>query len=489
MAPTTDSHVGFEVWLPTPDTWNHKYEAVGNGGFSGSLNLRAMLPGVERGYATMTTDLGHINDPANPVEDVTWAYQHPEKSIDYSYRGEHVATEAAKDLISAYYGSAPAHSYYTGCSAGGIQGMTEMLRFPKDYDGYVIGDGTPDHMGQEVGAFWNAMAASLGNEAEALQASQLKAVHAAILQQCVGKDGGVSTDPFLSNPAACKFDPKTLLCAAGQDTASCLSQTQVDELNKIYGGPVDPVTHKQILAGLSPDSELTWDRFFSGKKNPVGTERPWAGFMTDIAMADPDYLTQEKYLKFNFGSDLKAAQDRKLGNETVDQVFNSRSRDLDPVKQEGGKIIQYHGWDDGNIPPMEGVDLFNSVVADQEKRHHLTEQKAQAETEEFYRLFMVPGMGHCAGGAGPSSFGQGGAATAGDDPEQDTLTALEQWVEKGVAPEKFIASRMDQKTRTVDMTRPVCAYPKTPVYKGAGSVNDASNFICEDPSQLQLDHK
>jgi feruloyl esterase len=280
-----------------------------------------------------------------------------------------------------------------------------------------------------------------------------------------------------------------LLCAAGQDTASCLSQTQVDELNKIYGGPVDPVTHKQILAGLSPDSELTWDRFFSGKKNPVGTERPWAGFMTDIAMADPDYLTQEKYLKFNFGSDLKAAQDRKLGNETVDQVFNSRSRDLDPVKQEGGKIIQYHGWDDGNIPPMEGVDLFNSVVADQEKRHHLTEQKAQAETEEFYRLFMVPGMGHCAGGAGPSSFGQGGAATAGDDPEQDTLTALEQWVEKGVAPEKFIASRMDQKTRTVDMTRPVCAYPKTPVYKGAGSVNDASNFICEDPSQLQLDHK
>lgn len=487
LTPTSDSHIGFEVWLPAAADWNHKFIAVGNGGFTGSVNVRGMLPGFDRGYAAMATDYGHLNPPSNPVEDVTWAYGHPEKFIDYAYRAEHLSTLVSKQIIAAYYNATPAHSYYTGCSAGGIHGMTEMLRYPTDFDGYIIGDGLPDHLGQEVGQFWYTMVvSSLTNPTEAFHPSQISQVHDAVLKQCAGKDGGVSTDRFLSNPEACKFDPKTLQCAAGEDSSTCLSAAQVEALKKVYSGPpVDPVTRKQILPAYTPGSEATWDRYISGKKNPVGTERPWAGFMADVAMADPDYLTKERYLTFNFGTDLAAVRKRMIAGETLDAVFNTSSRDLDPVKAEGGKVIHYHGWDDPNNPPLDAVDFFQSVVADQAHRHHLTSQQALGETQQFYRLFMVPGMGHCLGGAGPNVFGQNYARSIKDDAEDDTLTALEVWVEKGRAPEQFIGSHVDAKTGSVDMTRPICAYPKIPTYTGSGSTNDAANFVCADQPQLQ----
>jgi feruloyl esterase len=489
LTPTTDSHIVFEVWLPPATAWNHKYQGVGNGGFAGSVNYRAMLAALNRGYATMATDAGHVGDPANPVEDVTWALGHPEKFVDYAYRAEHLSTVASKQLIDAFYGVEPAHSYYTGCSAGGIQGMVELLRYPKDYDGYVIGDATPDHLGQEVGAFWNTLEASLADPVEALKPSQISLVHDKILRQCVGKDGGVGTDLFLSNPLACSFNAKTLACSAGQDPSTCLSPKQVAEIAAIYHGPIDPHTHQRILAGLTPGTEATWDRFFSGKKNPAGTERPWAGFMADVAMSDPDYLVKEKYLTFNFGTDLASVRQKKIAGETLDAVFNTKSRDLDPIKAEGGKVIHYHGWDDANIPALEAVDFFQDVVADQAKRHGLTLQKAQDETEQFYRLFMVPGMGHCSGGAGPNSFGQSGGRPLKADPEYDTVSALEVWVEKGVAPEKFIGSRVDAKTGSVDMTRPICAYPKVPTWNGTGNPNDANSFVCAEKLQSTPDSK
>ena len=485
MTPTSDSHISFEVWLPSASDWNHKFQGVGNGGFAGNVNMRAMLPAIDRGYASMATDYGHVNPKDNPVEDVSWAYQHPEKFIDYAYRAEHVTTELAKQIVQTYYGAAPAHSYYTGCSAGGIQGMVEMLRYPNDYDGYIVGDATPDHMGQEVAAFWNTMAASaLSSPADEFTPDQIKLVHDAVLKQCVGKDGGVATDQFLSNPEVCKFDPKSLQCSAGQDAASCLSAAQIGLLNKIYEGPIEPGTHKQILAPLNPGPELGWDRYISGKKNPVGTERPWAGFIAYVGEGDPDYLAQQKYLTFNFGTDLEAARQRKIGDQTLDQVFNTPTRNLDPVKAEHGKVIQYHGWDDPNIPALEAVDFFDAVVADQAKRHKMTEQQAQSETEQFYRLFMVPGMGHCAGGAG-ATFSAAGPHKG--DPAYDTLSALEQWVEKGVAPEQFVGSHANG--GSVDMTRPICAYPKVPTYKGTGDTNDASNFVCSEKPQAQRSGK
>jgi feruloyl esterase len=478
LTPTRDSRIGFEIWLPPAASWNHKIESVGNGGFSGALNYRAMLPAFTRGYATLTTDLGHTNTPPTAVEDATWALGHPEKVVDYAYRAEHLSTLAAKRILREFYGVTPMHSYYNGCSAGGIQGMTEVLRYPTDYDGYIIGDATADHLGQEMGALWNTLAGSLADPPQPLKPAQMSLVHQEILRQCVGKDGGAPSDTFLTDPPACHFEPKTLQCSAGQDSSSCLTPEQVGIFEKIYQGPVEPRTHEALLSGITPGAELMWDRFFTGKKNPVSADRPWAGFLTYMVYSDPEYLTQQKYLTFDFDKDYQAVRRQRVAGESLDSSWNTRSRDLQSFQRAGGKVIHYHGWDDPNIPALEAVKFFQSVIADQARRNHLSTQQAIDATQRFYRLFMVSGMGHCAGGDGPSSFGQNGQRGAHEGAEYDTLSALERWVETGVAPEQFIGSRVDAKTHEATMTRPICAYPQSPVWNGSGNSTDAGSFAC-----------
>lgn len=477
IAPTPDSQIRFEVWLPIGDKWNRKFQAVGNGGLSGALNYRAMLRGFNRGYATMTTDLGHTNKPAGAAEDASWALGHPEKIIDYAYRGTHLSTQTAKQLVAAFYGTPPTHSYFTGCSAGGIAGLNELLRFPRDYDGYVVGAATPDHLGQELAAMWNTLAASLASPADALRPSQIQSIHNTILRQCAGQSGGAPGDPFLSDPTACAFRPVTLECRPGQDAAVCLTPAQVAAGDKIYRGPFNPRTGAPIFSGLTPGTELGWDKYFSGKKNPVGTERPWAGFLVSMVYSDPNYLTEQKYLRFDFDKEHRRIREMAVASESFDSAWNIANRNLDVFTAAGGKVIQYHGWDDPNIPALEAIKLYRSVVADKARRHHLSRAEAEALTRTFYRLFMVPGMGHCSGGDGPSSFGQGDRSLKADS-EHDTLLALEGWVERGIAPDKFIGARLDPKTSEGDMTRPICSWPKVPTWNGSGSTNDASSFTC-----------
>jgi feruloyl esterase len=477
IAATSDSRIGFEVWLPAQSAWNQKLQAVGNGGFFGFLNYRAMVPALNRHYAALTTDLGHTNTPG-ASEDASWALGHPEKIIDYKYRGGHLAALVAKQIIKAYYSVTPSHSYYTGCSAGGIQGMTEMLRYPTDFDGYVLGNATPDHLGQEMAAFWNTLEASLKNPEEALKPAHMPLIHREVLRQCAGKDGGLASDPFLTDPPSCKFDPSVLQCSVGQDPATCLTPAQVGIVKKIYQGPRVASSGEAIFSGLTPGTELGWSKYFTGKKNPAAADRPWGGFLMYMAYSDPDYLVQQKYLSFDFDKDYELLRKKVVAGETLDSSWNARNRNLDAFKAAGGKLIHYHGWDDPNIPALEAVKLFTSVVEDQVKRHKLTQQQAFDATQQFYRLFMVPGLGHCTGGDGPWSFGQGNQASQKGDVDADPLSALERWVEHGVAPEKFVGSHVDADTKSVDMTRPICVYPKIPVWKKTGSTTDANNFAC-----------
>lgn len=477
--PTKDSHIGFEVWLPGPERWNGKFQATGNGGFLGQINYRSVLPGLNRNYATLTSDLGHVNKGG--AEDATWALGHPEKVIDYAYRGQHESVTAAKQIVATYYGGAPKHSYFTGCSAGGISGLTELLRYPTDFDGYVIGDAVADHLGQEMGALWNTLEASLKNPAEAIRPAQIPLIHKAVLAQCAGKDGGLASDPFLTDPRACKFDFKPLQCRPGQAPDTCLTTAQIAIVTKVFKGPVDPRTGYQILSGINPGAELTWDRYFTGKKNPATADRPWGGFLMYMAYQDPEYLSSQKYQGFDFDKDYQALMKREVAGEPLDSSWNTRNRNLEAFRAAGGKIIQYHGWDDPNIPALEAIRFQTSLKDDLAKRQKLSADKAQVATDAFHRLFMVPGMGHCTGGDGPWSFGQNTANKIDADPETDTLAALERWVEKGTAPEKFLGSRIDAKTNKADLTRPICVYPKIAAYKGSGDVNEAANFACVVP--------
>jgi feruloyl esterase len=237
-----------------------------------------------------------------------------------------------------------------------------------------------------------------------------------------------------------------------------------------------------------PGSELTWDRYFTGKTNPAQPDRPWSSFMGYIANT-PDYLSDEKYLDFDFDHDIATIEAKKVGGETLGSSWNASNHDLEAFRRAGGKVIQYHGWDDPNIPPLAAVQLLADVIREQARVRKLNPAQAEAATADFYRLFMVPGMGHCSGGDGAWAFGQPGQDAAGTGPRYDPVDALERWVEQGVAPERFIGMRPAKETadddkgavradRTAPMTRPICRYPAVPVYRGTGSPDDAASFAC-----------
>lgn len=328
---------------------------------------------------------------------------------------------------------------------------------------------------------WKTLWASLADPSEALSAGDLALVHGAVLRQCAGKDGGAPGDAFLTDPPACNFQVAELECSPGQAPSTCLPAAKVRTFKKIYRCPLDPLTHELIAPGVTYGSELLWPRFFIGRKNPMAADRPWPGMLADMIYQDPQFLTEEKYLSFNFGSDYRALLKKRIAGETAESVFDNRNRDLDAFEREGGKVIEYHGWDDPNIPSLEAVRLFESVVADQARRHNLSEARALRVTVRFYRLFMVPGMGHCGGGAGPSDFGQPGHRPVKIDPQHDTLLALDRWVERGIAPRQFIASRTNAMTGKVDMSRPICPYPEEPRWNGHGNPKEAASFVCADP--------
>jgi feruloyl esterase len=236
---------------------------------------------------------------------------------------------------------------------------------------------------------------------------------------------------------------------------------------------------------VTPGSELTWSKYFAGKKNPADPDRPWASFLQDMVYSDPDYLSHEKYLSFDFGRDYEAVRRRRVAGEPLDSVWNTRNRNLAAFAKAGGKVMAYHGWDDPNIPALSAIEFFDSIVADQARRAHLTSAQARGATLRFYRLYMVPGMGHCGGGPGPSDFGQPGHRPMSRDPEHDILTALDRWVEQGAAPKRLIASRTDVGTHKIAMTRPICPYPEEPRWNGKGDPDEAASFTCVVPKSTR----
>ena len=473
LTPTSDSHIGIEVWLPPAGVWNHKYQAVGNGALAGALNPRAMLNGLNHGYATMTSDLGHVNSLDDPAHfdsaDARWTHGHPEKIVDFGYRAAHLSTVAAKRIIEAYYGTGPQHSYFIGCSGGGHEALTESLRFPGDYDGYIIGDAGPNQINMWAGR------APFDHSSTIIKPEQLTLVHKFVLQNCLGKDGGLQADGFLTNPAACAFDPKKLLCKTGQDASTCLGSAQVQAFSNIYDGLRNPRTRELIDPGYAPGSETNWLQYLS-KPLPPGAPAPynpaatWPKLLAFVVYDDPDYIAKNKYQNFDFDKEETVALGKIVAGQTLGSIFNNDNPSLEPTKEEGAKIIHYHGWEDGNVPSMLAVDFYTQMVADQASRHGLSPEDALHETQSFYRLFMVPGMAHCMGGPGPNVF--------------DTLTPLEHWVEKGVAPDKLVATKYtnNDPKQGVAMTRPLCPYPQIPKYSGSGDTNDATNFVCANPN-------
>jgi feruloyl esterase len=429
-----DTNINFEVWMPVAG-WNGKFNGVGNGGLAGFINYGSMRTAVTRGYATTSTDTGHQAF----LGDGSWALGHPELLVDFGYRAIHLTTVTAKTIVTGYYKQKPRYSYFTGCSGGGQQGLAEAQRYPKDYDGIVSGAPAnyPTHMWP--GELWPAWVTVTDPQG---LINKLPLVTNAALAACDAHDG--VTDGVLDDPRSCSFDPATLLCS-GADSPDCLTATQVDWVKEIYAGLKDPTTAEQFWPGYEISSEINWGGHIIPFTIPIS-------YFKYMVYEDPswDYHTYDLTDPQNFEDIYEA--DSRLG-----PILNATDPNLTPFWARGGKLIMYHGWIDQNIAPRNSISYYESVV---EKMG----SKDQWKTSEFLRLFMAPGMGHCSGGPGPNTF--------------DMLAALEQWVEKGIAPNRIIASHLTG--GVVDRTRPLCPYPQVARWTGTGSTDDAENFVCVD---------
>jgi len=442
VAGTVAPAIKFEVWLPTPDKWNGRFEAVGGGGLAGRLSYPDMAKAVSEGYATASTDTGH------EASDNTWLYDSG-KRRDFGYRSIHEMTVKAKAIIEAHYGKAQDHAYFNGCSTGGRQALSEAQMFPADYDGIVAGDPEGDFVRLHMQELWGAWT-TLREEGTALSKEDLTLLGSAVMDACDAGDG--VKDGILSNPASCHFDPAVLECK-GEKTASCLTAKQIDTVKKTYRGAYNPRTNEQIYPGPSYGSEAAmagnpgWGMTMNGR--PFSSAVQTVG---DMGLNNPKW----DWKSFDYDKDAD------LVNKKLDSELNSVNPDLGPFEKHGGKIVLYHGWVDALATPQATIDYYNDMIAFR-KRETGTADPA-GDIAKFARLFMVPGLGHCNGGAGPG--------------DADFLATVVSWVEEGKAPDTIIAAKKDKDGKT-EMTRPLCTYPKIATYKGSGDTNDAANFQCK----------
>jgi feruloyl esterase len=423
LRPSSDSDIKMELWMPVED-WNGKFEMAGNGGWAGIISFPQMAAALKEGYATASTDTGHVGGNG------MFALDHPEKIVDFGWRAVHETAAKSKALIAAFYGANPKYSYWNGCSTGGRQALVEVTKFPEDFDGVLAGAPANPHIHLHAAGVERSIEL-MNNPEGALSQAKVETLHKAVLAKCDKLDG--VKDGLIGEPQKCHFDPAALLCK-GADSDSCLTAAQVKTVQIVFAD-VKTKTGEIVWTGFEPGGELQYAALRSVPTQPGGG---WDSIRI-LGHQNANY----DFHKFDLDSDVELAD--KSG-------IDAHTYDLTPFKKHGGKLLMYHGWADQAIPPANTVNFYHGVLATMGKNQ-----------DEWLRLFMVPGMQHCSGGAGTDQFNK--------------MAVLERWREDGVAPGAIIASHVTN--AQVDMTRPLCPYPQVAVYKGAGSTNDAGNFSCK----------
>lgn len=430
LKPSSDSDIKIEVWLPMSG-WNGKFQAVGNGGWAGTISYPAMAEALRRGYAAASTDTGHASAGGS------FAFGHPEKLIDFAYRAVHEMTVKAKTIVQAFYATPPKYAYWNGCSTGGRQGLAEVQRYPNDFDGVIAG--AQANPRTHLNAWQLSIAqAALKSPAAFIPSSKYPAIHKAVVNACDALDG--VKDGLISDPPRCHFDPQVLVCKR-DDGPECLTARQVETARTIMS-PARTTHGEEIFPGYAPGAELGWGLLVGGPE-PSSLAIDQFKF---VVFKDPNW----DWRTFNLDRDLAIAD--KVDGGTI----NAIDPDIRPFTRRGGKLFMYHGWADQLVSPGTSINYYNSVVK---------ALGGVSATTDSVRLFMAPGMGHCRGGEGPNTF--------------DTISALEQWVEHGRPPDQIIASHATD--GAVDRTRPLCPYPQIATYKGTGSTDEAANFVCKTP--------
>ncbi|HWE52063.1 MAG TPA: tannase/feruloyl esterase family alpha/beta hydrolase [Bryobacteraceae bacterium] len=459
-----DSDIAVEIWM-SDDGWKGVFHGNGSGGFGGSLNggYSGMEVGLRRGYASATTDTGTAPATSQNGDPLIG---HPQKWKDWGMLSTHVMTVTGKAIAKAFYGANVTHSYYTGCSTGGQQGLIEAQYYPEDYSGILVGAPVINRTWGHALVVWDYQSTNL-EPGHKLSDAKLALLHKATLSSCGAKSNGLAGDPFISDPLACKFDPGTLLCK-GADSDTCLTSAEVQTAKNIYSGPVNRAG-KATFYGWEPGSEGP-GRAGWGPSQTTSNNEPAFGGLFKWAFG-PGW----DWRKFDLERDLPKV-DAELG-----LAVNGVTRgDVSRFRALGGKLVMYQGWADTLVAPAQTVAFYDGLG----KKFGGTTKE-----QEFARLFMAPGVMHCGGGAGPSAFistAGGARKPPSNNPSDDIFAAMTHWVEEGVAPTQVVATKYvdDAPAKGIAMQRPLCAYPQKAWYKGSGDTNNAASFTCavEKPS-------
>lgn len=457
---SSESHYRFGLFLP--DQWNQRYLATGNGGFGGGIDWAGMGTYTRYGFAAMSTDTGHNASTG----DATWAINNTESQTDWGYRAMHGSIVLSKQLTDAYYGSDHKYAYYSGCSTGGRQGMKEVQMFPNDFDGVLAGAPAWWTTHLQTWTLWvglyNLPVDSPGHVPESLMTT---IVHDEILRQCDPQDG--VKDNVISRPYSCDFRLETIECGPGANTSTCLTSAQIATLRKLYSPWVD-TNQTFVFPGYAPGSELQNGAVFvdSAPPSPLGTS--WVGsFLYNSA--------NYNYQDFSYAT-VQLADAINPGNA------NANDSDISAFYAKGGKLMSYHGYADGLIPTGSSLYLYD--LYDQAMR------AKGIKLDDFYRLFMVPGMQHCAQSVQNAPWviaGDGQALNTTSysvpgfmDADHDALLSLMRWVEQDIAPQSLIATKFanDSANGAVVRQRPLCPYPQVAELVNAAQPDEASSWSC-----------
>lgn len=440
------NEVRFEVNLPL--AWNGRLYMYGNGGLAGTP---ATDPGrqhsrdqaLRHGFATAYTDTGH-DKRVHPGG--TFAYRNLHKLVDYGFRAVHLTVTTAKTLAQHLYAQPPTYSYFNGCSTGGRQALLAAQRFPNDFDGIIAGAPAADYSGLKFSQAWRVAAISQSGleEAEVLELAQ----H--IYAACDAEDG--LADGLISDPRRCDFNPlRDLPRCNGVDSIQCFDQTELQALQKYYAPvllagqtvyPAMPVGSEVSSTSYSGEQRSGWFPWLINPDGPVLLDLLGSDFFRYMVFVEdrPEF----DWTDFDFATTPdNLAEFRAI----VDAV----NPDLSAFKAGGGKLLSYFGWADPDINPLTLLEYRAAV------------QALDNDIDAYFRTFMLPGMFHCRGGAGPDRF--------------DAMTLLVDWVEQGLAPDEMMTWRMAADGSREDI-RPSCKYP-------AEALPDANGMLhCTVPDDI-----
>lgn len=451
------TNVGFELLLPASH-WNGKFLMVGCGGWCGQTVGAARYCALHGDYACISTDMGHA-----PLGGL-WFRNNLQAQIDFSYRATHVVALAGKVITEHYYAKKPAQSYFSGCSTGGYQAMVEAQRYPLDFNGIIAGAPDMDESGLAVRYIWIKQNFIGPDDKPVLSSDDIQLLHRAALARC-DMDDGVK-DGIISDPVHCTFDPQALQCS-GAKTSQCITAQQVRAVKNIYGVPVTSTGVPLFFGhGKFPGSENGWTAEF--------TAITWGEeyFRDTALLTEPG--KEWKYTDFDF--------DRDVARSGIGVLFPETDPDLRAFKAAGGKLLSYEGGNDNEEIPGAIVDYYETVERTMGGR---------AATQDFFRLFLMPGVDHCRGGVGADAA--------------DFLGHLEAWVERALPPDRILSGHLKNISTTeghllgapypyrefpadaskLSFTRPLYPYPLYPKFKGTGDPNRGENFRSIAPSSSE----